>query len=335
MPVTAQLVGQYFSSGFPVKKMGTYPTTKESVWLLSQGFAENPNNGVYGPEGHTGHDYLCSEGTEIFATFDGEIVFAGASYCGDWIRIVSNPFMVGEKECVLMACYGHVSRIDVSVGQRIIKGQLIGLTGNTGYPRCSTGAHLHYELVLGVKDESMERQKLENLYNLYGEKGYYLNSFSAWAWFNRHFLVSGDSCYRVDEHARGAIDPLPIYEKPNLVRIRRGGAMVLYRDGLRDAPGVGAAYAKENEGKNVKGDGPEIYHIQGGKKRQYPDEATMWAHGFATTQFVRISEELLRSVPAGEAMDYYEGTSSDVLRQVFFEVGAGNAQKFFEKYHSV
>ena len=39
--------------------------------------------------------------------------------------------------------YGHLSKIDVKPGQRVVKGDSIGRVGNTGK---STGYHLHYEV---------------------------------------------------------------------------------------------------------------------------------------------------------------------------------------------
>jgi murein DD-endopeptidase MepM/ murein hydrolase activator NlpD len=42
----------------------------------------------------------------------------------------------------LATCYGHLSRIDVKVGQWVRIGQVVGLIGSTGH---STGPHLHYE----------------------------------------------------------------------------------------------------------------------------------------------------------------------------------------------
>jgi murein DD-endopeptidase MepM/ murein hydrolase activator NlpD len=40
-------------------------------------------------------------------------------------------------------CYLHLSRVDVSTGGVVAKGQMVGLSGNTG---CSSGPHLHFDL---------------------------------------------------------------------------------------------------------------------------------------------------------------------------------------------
>ncbi|HEU4676699.1 MAG TPA: M23 family metallopeptidase, partial [Motilibacteraceae bacterium] len=42
--------------------------------------------------------------------------------------------------------YNHLSRIDVAVGQQLSAGQVLGLSGTTGY---STGCHLHFEVWAG------------------------------------------------------------------------------------------------------------------------------------------------------------------------------------------
>lgn len=58
-------------------------------------------------------------------------------------------------------------------------------------------------------------------------------------------------------------------------------------------------------GKDVKGDGPAIYRIEGGKKRVYPNEATFYKYGGkfgANKTWVAISNSLLNSIPVGDPM---------------------------------
>lgn len=85
---------------------------------------------------HEGMDFAGSTGTPIVAGGDGTVVFAGRqSGYGNMVDIRhSNGFMTR---------YGHMSRIRVSEGQRVSRGELIGDMGNTGR---STGPHLHYEV---------------------------------------------------------------------------------------------------------------------------------------------------------------------------------------------
>lgn len=44
--------------------------------------------------------------------------------------------------------YGHLSKVDVAVGDTVTRGQLVGYVGSTGR---STGPHLHYELRINDK----------------------------------------------------------------------------------------------------------------------------------------------------------------------------------------
>jgi murein DD-endopeptidase MepM/ murein hydrolase activator NlpD len=84
---------------------------------------------------HEGLDYAASSGSTILAAADGTVTKAGweAGY--------------GLYTCIdhgdgLSSCYGHQSKINVSVGQTVSRGENIGLVGSTGR---STGPHLHFE----------------------------------------------------------------------------------------------------------------------------------------------------------------------------------------------
>ncbi len=109
--------------GFPVK--GSYRSTS--------GFG--PRWGRM----HEGHDWAGSTGTAIHATADGVVTFASRS--GGYGNLIKIKHDFGFE-----TRYAHLSRIRVSVGERVSRGERIGDMGNTGR---STGTHLHYEIRIG------------------------------------------------------------------------------------------------------------------------------------------------------------------------------------------
>ncbi len=85
---------------------------------------------------HEGVDLAGSHGSPIYATADGVVIHAGPeSGYGQLVTI--------RHEFGLETRYGHLSGIDVEVGQKVSRGDKIGAMGNTGR---STGTHLHYEV---------------------------------------------------------------------------------------------------------------------------------------------------------------------------------------------
>lgn len=85
---------------------------------------------------HKGIDFTADTGTPIQATGDGEIVKAGRE--GGYGNTVVINHGYGYE-----TLYGHMSKIEVQVGQKVKKGQRLGLVGSTG---SSTGPHCHYEI---------------------------------------------------------------------------------------------------------------------------------------------------------------------------------------------
>lgn len=85
---------------------------------------------------HKGIDFSADKGTAIQATGDGEVITAGKD--GGYGNCVIIRHGYGYE-----TLYGHMSKIEVKTGQRIKRGQLIGLIGSTG---ASTGPHCHYEV---------------------------------------------------------------------------------------------------------------------------------------------------------------------------------------------
>lgn len=97
---------------------------------------------------HAGVDFPTPRGTPIYATGDGEVSFVGSrSGYGNVVEII-HP-LAGRK-----TRYAHLSRAaaGISVGTRVMRGQQIAYSGNTGL---STGPHLHYEVRRLSDDEPL------------------------------------------------------------------------------------------------------------------------------------------------------------------------------------
>jgi murein DD-endopeptidase MepM/ murein hydrolase activator NlpD len=112
-----------------------------SLWPVSGrlesglGGRRNPFGGR-GYEYHEGQDIDASYGTPVQVSASGRVVIAGRQ------RGYGNVVYVDHGNG-LSTRYGHLSEINVTVGQTVTRGQTIGLVGSTGR---STGPHLHYEV---------------------------------------------------------------------------------------------------------------------------------------------------------------------------------------------
>jgi murein DD-endopeptidase MepM/ murein hydrolase activator NlpD len=84
---------------------------------------------------HAGIDFRSPQGRKVEATAAGRVVVAGRS--GGYGNLVEIDHGKG-----LSTRYAHLSRIDVSVGETVKAGDVVGRVGSTGR---STGPHLHYE----------------------------------------------------------------------------------------------------------------------------------------------------------------------------------------------
>lgn len=85
---------------------------------------------------HAGVDIGAGHGAAVYAASEGEVFFA--SWRGGYGRCIILLHGGG-----MSTLYGHLSRIDVSAGQRVRRGQRIGAVGSTGL---SSGPHLHFEV---------------------------------------------------------------------------------------------------------------------------------------------------------------------------------------------
>jgi murein DD-endopeptidase MepM/ murein hydrolase activator NlpD len=93
---------------------------------------------------HSGMDFAAPSGTEIYATGDGKVIFSG------WRQGYGNTIII-DHGFGYQTLYGHNSKNLVKIGQNVVRGEEIGLVGNTGK---SVGPHLHYEVLLNEKHDN-------------------------------------------------------------------------------------------------------------------------------------------------------------------------------------
>lgn len=141
-----------------LSKVLRYPVDKV---IITQYFGNTEfatkNSQLYNGKGHTGIDFGVSIGTPIKSAMVGTVVGTGntdltrgcLSY-GKWIMV---KHLNG-----LSTLYGHLSLINVTNGQTVSTGEIIGYSGNTGY---STGPHLHFGVYAteGVRITKMVNSK--------------------------------------------------------------------------------------------------------------------------------------------------------------------------------
>ena len=113
------------------------PGSGRLIWPVS-----GPITSPFGPRWgrlHAGIDIGAPEGTPIRAADSGTVALAG------WEGAYGNYTCI-QHGSGMATCYAHQSRIGVSSGQRVSRGDVIGAVGNTGR---SFGAHLHFETRVG------------------------------------------------------------------------------------------------------------------------------------------------------------------------------------------
>ena len=131
-------------TSIPNKATNSYlPMPFQGSFGIAQLWGENPQ--IYSTitydgvplRGHNGIDFLTPTGTVIVAIENGVIeqaVYDDPTGFGHFIKVRHSW---GE------ALYAHLSRIDVQVGQQVVRGNVLGATGNTGF---TYGPHLHFAI---------------------------------------------------------------------------------------------------------------------------------------------------------------------------------------------
>ncbi|MFH1282843.1 MAG: M23 family metallopeptidase [bacterium] len=93
---------------------------------------------------HKGIDLSAAKGTKVYAANDGKVVLAHYLALSGFVVAIDH----GQE---VISLYKHLSKINVEEGKKVLKGEVVGLSGEAGL---STGPHLHWELrVHGVPVE--------------------------------------------------------------------------------------------------------------------------------------------------------------------------------------
>ncbi len=115
-------------------------------------------SGAYNGKGHNGMDFAASIGTSIRAALTGTVLGTGntdnARGCysfGKWVMIKHNNG--------LNTMYAHLSQVNVSTGQSVATGDIIGYSGETGY---ATGPHLHFGVYVSSATQIVKLSQATN-----------------------------------------------------------------------------------------------------------------------------------------------------------------------------
>jgi murein DD-endopeptidase MepM/ murein hydrolase activator NlpD len=107
------------------------------VWPTVQKYLSGND---WNPPVHNGIDIAGAEGTPVYATDGGVVVYAG------WSNFGFGNLLVIDHGTGWQSAYAHMSTIAFTCGQNVSQGDTVGGVGNSGN---STGPHLHFELVYG------------------------------------------------------------------------------------------------------------------------------------------------------------------------------------------
>ena len=131
--------GQYYDKDGQSLQRAFQRKPVNGNYRISSGFnpyRKHPVTGRIAP--HNGTDWAAPVGTPVVSTGDGVVVMTRKHpYAGNYVVI--------QHGSIYKTRYLHLSKILVHKGQKVTRGQRIGLSGQTGRV---TGPHIHYELII-------------------------------------------------------------------------------------------------------------------------------------------------------------------------------------------
>lgn len=130
-------------AGTKEQRMATMPAImplKKNQCKIVSGYGMRYHPILHYRRMHTGIDLTAAAGTPVYATGDGVVKVAGrGAGMGGYGVVVMINHGYGFQ-----TLYAHLMEVKVSAGQRVRRGDMIGLVGRSGL---SSGYHLHYEVI--------------------------------------------------------------------------------------------------------------------------------------------------------------------------------------------
>ena len=165
---------------------------------------------------HGGLDLVGLQDKSVYAIADGTVTHAGWENSnnrqqgfGLYCSIQSDN---GER-----IYYGHLSACNVAEGQRVTKGDLLGIEGNTGH---STGSHLHIEC--RVNGNRNQRKNIFDILGIPNVRGAIIDVVQQPVSANTHTVVSGDTLSAIAKRFGCTVLDLTLINgitNPNLINI--------------------------------------------------------------------------------------------------------------------
>jgi murein DD-endopeptidase MepM/ murein hydrolase activator NlpD len=182
MPGYLMYIGDITIKDYDTKYQYDLPFRKGKSFLMYQGY-----NGTFSHQNENSLDFTMPEGTEILAAREGLVIDVVQSNNKNCPTVSCAPF--GNYVSILhsdgtIAQYFHLQQngAKVNIGDNVTKGQLIALSGNTGW---SNGPHLHFVTFLPSATGDKNRVTLKTLFRtgngdkveFLGEKKTYLKAY--------------------------------------------------------------------------------------------------------------------------------------------------------------
>ncbi|WP_443713414.1 murein hydrolase activator EnvC family protein [Ruminococcus sp.] len=132
------------------EKLGEYEADYYFAWPVPGSYSVSSGVGARWGSYHSGLDIPAAHGTPIHASCSGKVIRINTTCTHDYGKESScgcgggyGNYVIIDHGNEFITLYGHLSEVDVEVGDEIKKGDVIGKMGSTGF---STGDHLHIEI---------------------------------------------------------------------------------------------------------------------------------------------------------------------------------------------